>query len=344
MNTINIDPKMWRGAYAQLKEKFRKTYDENMYIAMATNSLYSMFKYDEKVFRPEFFEAILHDTGQCALIKTNTADYTPVFVDFAGGDRYADGFFKNCNCFDLTGKQYNFSNWRENPEILVFFNNFTLTPDLFIEKYAYMLTEVDTSIMNNVQFSREKPVPIAHNRKLKASIDKVMEDTQDGKVKTVLYDETIRDAIAEGRPPVDVLNLTDVSTSQYIQYLSHLHDSLISRLYFMMGLAFTDNGKQAQVSRDELNKNKSAALSFISAWYTMRKNGFDTAKEKTGLDWFFDYSDIWDIEFERLEAEIETIEENPEESVEDSITVEKEGDDSGEEFDKSDETGNDSSD
>ena len=335
MNTINVDPFMWRGVYSQMKEKFRKAYDENMYVTMATNSLYSMFKYDEKVFRPELFEALLHDTGQCALIKTDTADYTPVFVNFVGGERYADGFFMNCKCYDLTGKQYDFSNWRENPEILVFFNNFTLSPDLFIDKYATMLAEVDTSIMNNVQFSREKPVPIAHDQKLKARIDQVFEDTHNGKIKTVLYDETIRDAISEGRPPVDILNITDVSTSQYIQYLSHLHDSLVSRLYFMMGLAFTDNGKQAQVSRDELNKNKSAALSFISAWYAMRENGFKIAREKTGLDWVFDYSDIWDIEFKKLHSEVEVMKDN----VEDSTTVEEEvqedesDDESNEEFD-----------
>ena len=113
--------------------------------------------------------------------------------------------------------------------------------------------------------------------------------------------------------------MTDVESSKYIQYLQHLHDSIISRLYFTMGLSISDNGKQAQISIDELNKSKSASLSIIQSWFEMRKRGFEKAKEKTGQEWLFDFSDLWKSEIEQQEAnpdDVELVEEDKQEEKE----------------------------
>lgn len=309
--TINFDPGMgWLNPYRKMKEKFKQNFDDNMYRNMANNAFLSMFEYDEKVFRPELFDTILHDMGCCALIATDTAPWTPVFCNLVGGDRYADGFFKDAICYDLTGEQYSFKNWRDNPDILVFFNNLTYTPDNFIQKYAYMLTEVDKSIMANVVYSRLKPIPIAKDQQAKNKIDAIITDLEGGKLKTVIQDFEVSDIIENNRPPIEVMNLTDVESSKFIQYLQHLHDSMISRLFFCMGLSISDSGKQAQLSIEELNKSKSAALSLLNGWYNMRYRGFEDAKEKTGEEWHFDFSDIWRTEIETNEVEPEDVEEN----------------------------------
>lgn len=309
--TINYDPSMgWLNPYRKLKEKFRQNVDDNIYRTMSTNAFLSMFEYDEKVFRPELFDTILHDMGCAALIATNTADWTPVFCNLVGGDRYADGFFKNAICYDLTGKEYSFKNWRENEKILVFFNNLTYTPDNFIDKYAYMLTEIDKSIIANVVYSRLKPIPIAKDQQAKNKIDAIIGDLEGGKLKTVLQDFDVTDIIDNNRPAIEVMNLTDVESSKFIQYLQHLHDSMISRLFFCMGLSISDSGKQAQLSIEELNKSKSAALSLLNGWHVMRKRGFEDAEKKTGETWHFDFSDIWRTEIETNEVEPDDVEEN----------------------------------
>lgn len=309
--TINFDPGMgWLNPYRKMKEKFKQNFDDNMYRNMANGAFLSMFEYDEKVFRPELFDTILHDMGCCALIATDTAPWTPVFCNLVGGDRYADGFFKDAVCYDLRGEQYSFKNWRDNPNILVFFNNLTYTPDNFIQKYAYMLTEVDKSIMANVVYSRLKPIPIAKDQQAKNKIDAIITDLEGGKLKTVIQDFEVSDIIENNRPPIEVMNLTDVESSKFIQYLQHLHDSMISRLFFCMGLSISDSGKQAQLSIEELNKSKSAALSLLNGWHTMRYRGFEDAKEKTGEEWHFDFSDIWRSEIESNEVEPEDVEEN----------------------------------
>lgn len=298
MNTINNDPLMYHGKYAQMKSKYRIATDINMYGNMFYNVLLSMFKYDERIFRPDLFDRILHDCGICALIKTDVSDYTPVFAFINGGDRYPDGFFKNVSCFDLTGREYTYEDWRNNPEIGIFFNNLTYTPDTFIDKYAYMLSELDTSIMCNVFFSRLKPIPIAKDKKDKNKIDQIFVDLSQGNIKTIVQELNITDIVDNNRPSIEVLNLTDVESSKYIQYLSHLHDNLISRAFFMMGLSINDNGKQAQISVEELNKNKNAAISILNGWYDQRRRGFDELNSKRGDNLLFDYSDIWASEIE----------------------------------------------
>ena len=309
--TINYDPLMVNlNPYRKMKAKFKQNFDDSMYENFANNAFLSMFEYDEKVFRPELFDTILHDMGCAALIKTDTAPYTPVFCNLVGGDRYADGFFKNSICYDLTGQQYEFKNWRENEKILVFFNNFTYTPDTFIKKYAYMLTEIDKSIIANVVYSRLKPIPIAKDGKSLNQINSVIQDLESGKLKTILQDFDISDLIDNNRPAIEVMNLTDVESSKFIQYLQHLHDSMISRLFFCMGLSISDSGKQAQLSIEELNKSKSAALSLLNGWHVMRKRGFEDAEKKTGEKWSFDFSDIWRTEIETNEVEPDDVEEN----------------------------------
>lgn len=299
MSNINVDPQMsFYNRYQKMKSKYRLQYDDTMYANMGWNVLLSMFDYDDRIFRPELFDRILHDTGVCSLIETDTSPFTPVFTFINGGERYADGFFKNVSCFDMRGQQYDFTDWRNNPKIQVFFNNLTYAPDTFVEKYSYMLAELDTSIICNVIFSRLKPIPIAKNGTDKAKIDQILSDLLDGKVKTIIQELDLTDIVDNNRPSIEVLNLTDVESSKYIQFLQHLHDNLISRLFFMMGLSINDTGKQAQISIEELNKNKDAAIAILNGWYTMRKRGFDEMREKGMGDLSFDFSDVWKSEIE----------------------------------------------
>lgn len=310
--TIAYDPLLiFSNNYRDLKAKYKQKFDDNMYSNMAWNSILTMFEYDERVFRPELFERILRDTGIVALIETSTAEYTPVFCNLVGGDRYADGFFKNAICYDMTGKEYKFTDWMNNEKILVFFNNLVYTPDIFIDKYSYYLSEVDTSILANVIFSRLKPIPVAKDSVTKKKIDAILDDLLVGKLKTICQEFDISDLI-DNVKSIDVVNLTDVESSKYIQYLQHLHDSIISRLYFTMGLSISDNGKQAQISIDELNKSKSASLSIVNSWYISRKNGFENANKKTGSEWKFDFSNLWKSEIEQQEVDPEDVELNEE--------------------------------
>jgi hypothetical protein len=258
-----------------------------------------MFEWDEKIFRPELFDRMIRDAGMSALIKTDVADYTPVWftpVDLGNG-WYPDGWFKDAKCWDYMGKEYEFKDWLNNPDILVFFNNFMRMPDMFTEKYATFLSDVDFSIMNNVFFSRQHPIPTARDKQTQSRINEAIKTVAEGQFNTILMETNLKDII-DGKD-VDILNITDVEKSQYIQYLSHLHDGLISRLFFMLGLGTTDNGKQAQISVDELNKNDDASITQALAWYNERKKAIDAARDK-GHELFFDFSPLWKARIESI--------------------------------------------
>lgn len=311
-----IKPFNYAEVYRNCKNKYKIIHDDEFYASYIENAVSVMFEFDEKIYRAELFDRMLRDAGMAALIKTPTADYTPVWftpIDL-GSPKLADGFFADCVCFDFWGKEYKFKKWEENPDILVFFNNPLRTPDMFVSKYATMLSDIDMSILNNVHYSRQHPIPVARDRQTKARIDECIKSVTNGETKTVLMENSINDILGEN-DSIDMLNLTEVEKSQYLQYLSHLHDSMISRLYFLIGLGTTDNGKQAQITTEELNKNDDASITQALAWYKARKDGFDVAREK-GHDLSFDFHPVWKQRIERII--------NPPESVESTTNGEEE--------------------
>lgn len=293
LGTIETGIMSMYNTYRNLKPKYRATVDDNIYYMLGLNVMLSMFVHDDRIFRPELLELFLHDTGSAALIKTDTSDYTPVLINFVGGDRYADGYFKNCVCFDLTGREYQFTDWRDNPDIFVFFNNLTHTPDYFLDKYAYYLSECDKSINNNVIFARAKPIPIAPDAASKNKIDTAMTDLQDGRINTIVMDRGIREILDDGKPPFDILNISEVDKSSYIQYLAHLHDTLMSRLYYMLGISRIDTGKQAQISTAELTKNDAGAIANIQSWKIAREKAYQEITKKNGETWSLKLNDVW---------------------------------------------------
>lgn len=304
--------------YRDLKNKYKIARDDNMYENYITSVVSVMFEWDKKIYWPELLDKIVRDVGMGALIKTDTSDYTPVWfypVDLGNG-RYADGWFKDCVCFDFRGKEYKFNDWKDNTEILVFFNTPLRNPDLFVEKYAEALSDIDFSIKNNVHYSRQHPIPVARDKKTKNRIDQCIKDVANGDFNTILMEANVGDFI--GEEDIKLVNITDVQKSQYLQYLSHLHDSYMSRLFFLLGLGTTDNGKQAQISVDELNKNDDASITMALAWYRARKFAIDEANRK-GHSLSFDFSKTWKKRIESIMNENIIVNNNSEETEESGV-------------------------
>lgn len=312
-------------SYREMKNKYKVKCDDTMYGRYIEDVVSTMFTWDEKIYRPELFDRMIRDAGMAALVASEVDGYEwqPVWfnpVDLGNG-WYPDAWFKDCKCYDFMGKEYTFKDWNSNPDILVFFNNGMRMPDLFVDKYATFLSDTDYSILNNVHFSRQHPIPVARDKQTRERIKEASKIISEGQFDAVVMEANLKD-ILDGKE-IDVINLTDVEKSQYIQYLSHLHDSLISRLFFMLGLGTTDNGKQAQISVQELNKNDDASITQALAWYNERKKAIDKAKEK-GHELEFDFSPLWKSRIESIinppepenEMESTTDDETPEETEE----------------------------
>ena len=316
-------------SYREMKNKYKVQTDDTMYGRYIEDVVSTMFTWDEKIFRPELFDRMIRDCGMAALVASDIEGYEwePVFfnaVDLGSGF-YPDAFPKDAKCYDFMGKEFTFKDWDSNPDILVFANNGMRMPDLFVDKYASFLSDTDFSILNNVHFSRQHPLPVARDKQTLARIKEASKMISEGQFDAVLMETNMKDII-DGKD-IDVINLTDVEKSQYIQYLSHLHDSLISRLFFMLGLGTTDNGKQAQISVQELNKNDDASITQALAWYNERKKAIDKAKEK-GHELEFDFSPLWKARIESIINPPE-VESTPEQESEESTEEESGGEEDG---------------
>lgn len=307
--------------YRNIKEKYRQFRSDGEYAALFNNFMNVIFKYDERIFRPEIMENLLHDMGVCALIETDTARYTPVICFLSGGERYADGLFSTAYCYDARGHEYKFEKWRTNENIIVIFNTPLITTDSWIDKNIMLLTDIDTSLTNNIIFSRQKPIPIARDKKTKTQIDTAINDLQNGKLTTVLAEFGVAD-LSNEQKPFNVLDLSDVTKSQYIQYLIHAYDAIFSRTCMLMGLDITDNGKQAQITTDELNRHEDVSLIMPLQWYKSRKD----ALSPFGLQ--FDFSDFMKQRFAKTESEVRKNEDA--EKTDNDILSESDNNDTGE--------------
>lgn len=271
--------------YRDLKAKFKQRLSDIEYGTIFSCFYTEIFDYDKRIYRPEIMESLLHETGISALIETDTSRYTPVFCYLAGGERYNDGLFKTAICYDAIGKEYRFDDWQNNENICVIFNNGFIAPDSWLQKNESILTDIDLSLQNNVIFSRLKPIPIARDTKQKNQVDTVVNDLLIGKINTLLFDTSIHDLL-EDKKMIDVMDLTDVTKSQYIQYLLHAYDCIFSRTCMLMGFDVPDNGKQAQITVDEMNRHDDVSKIMPMVWYKSRKKAF----EKAGLK--IEFSDI----------------------------------------------------
>lgn len=292
---------MYRDYKAKIKERRMDIgYNDIFY-----NILHSMFVYDDAIFRPDVLDFILHYDGKCALVKTDVSPYTPCIVEFAGGERYPDGTFSTAICFDANGKQYIFRDWLDNEDVVIIFNTPSRMPSFFVERLAYKMTEIDKSEDLNVQYSRLRPFPIVHDAKTKNMVESAMKSLHSGDFSAILTDVNIKSLVDGNHEEIPVLNLTNVKDSEEIQYLSHFYDNVLSRFFFWCGIGEPDNGKQAQITTEELNRNATASFTMPMIWYTSRKQAFD----KIGMP--FEFSPIWKSRFENIMAQNIGIEDEP---------------------------------
>lgn len=182
-------------------------------------------------------------------------------------------------------------------------NNYLFTPDLPIFfTFAKRLTEVDTSLDNNVFFSRLAPIIKTSNGKVKAAVDEVLADINAGNLKCIIADDM--EADIEGIKSVDIFNITDVKEVDKIQYLSKYHDDLLRRLYTLGGHAMAGTQKMAQQSAYEVGQNDTIAMIYPMERLDTLKRGIEDANKLFGTNMSVKFSEAWQVEKEKIESSI----------------------------------------
>ena len=210
-----------------------------------------------------------------------------------------------------------FDDWRTNPDIVVVFNTGIRTPDYNVGRFADMLAETETSMLCQLINSRHHPLPLVTDEKMKVAVDTAIKAMEAGVNQSIISANLLKDLFDLGidKPAVDVINISDPSLSDHIQYLSHFKDDLLRWFWNQYGHNSEATAKMAQQSVAEATTGASISMIIPHARYHARQREVEDLKRKFGWDVTIEFSEPWQNSFARCEQEL--AEAAPEEEVTD---------------------------
>ena len=309
----------------------RKSYDDTL-----TEALSSMFVRrglpDDFGRDTGFIEEILLKNG-CGAYVFNDKEGKYVFgaCQLASmPDAY--GFGKNAIVRCLDGWVQEYPDWATRDDIVVAFNNPQRLPDFTIPRFSDMLAETEISLISQLKNSRLHPIPLALDEKGRAAIQEALADMDAGKLRTILSPNVLKDLIEMGidSRTIEVLNLSDPTASDHIQYIAKFRDDLLRWFWNQYGHNPESSGKMAQQSVAEVTTGASIAMIIPHTRYHERQIEAEQLRQKFGWDVTIEFSEPWQNSFARCNQEVNP-EETPEEGEEDVPNDSTETDVSGDE-------------
>lgn len=218
-----------------MKEKRFKTY-----LLDAKNRLNTYFKHKStSIDIPRNIEILLRDNG--------TIGYSPKLNKWVIG--HFDGIRNELNdyttyvCTDLSSNPTSYQ-LKNHEEVIVLRNNALCLPDLNILEWdARMRTENDISMYYQLVNSRNIPVIVANNDKVKRQIEKVFENIKAG-VPCVITTDLISQ--------IEVKDIIDHDAISKMECLNELNEVLTKRSMNWFGATLDVKDKKAQVNSMEL--------------------------------------------------------------------------------------------
>ena len=259
-------------------------------------------------------------TGKVAFVKEGN-EYLVGRVSFAGEPTR---YYYGRDAIATAGNGFNkyYKNWSKNKNIVVAFNNNLKTPDFQLLKTAGILSEVDISLLCNLVYSRLYPIGVAHDDKTKKVLEELFDNMQLGKFASITSRNILENLGGKDGAGIDVLNLTDVSVSDKIQYLAKYKDDTLRWLWSIYGQNVQATSKLAQESVDEVTSGQGVSMIVPHDMLHQRLRVCEELKKKFGWNVTVTFSEPWQNEF--ADCNKETTGEDPEKE---SVSNEQENND-----------------
>lgn len=286
--------------YKQLSNKGKDFIRNETYTSIIVNSLAQLFVYRGVDFNQFEFENTLLWNGSAALIP-----YKDKFVPATCngiGMLNPELTYDKYNVFYLNKQSYKME--MSIDDLAYCYNTKDKQPALNILRFADLLSEVDLSMVFNVQKSRLAPIAVAEDDTQRIQLKNCMNAIANGN-----YEVIAASILNSGQPnsgKVNVINLNDVTAIQYIQYLSEFHDALTRRLYTMYGFAVQETSKHAQVNTDESNARDGVSWLIPDNMLDCRRDFCKRFNKLYGTNLTVDYSPLAKCEREIMEIRRET--------------------------------------
>lgn len=236
--------------YATLSAEQKAVYRENNYNSMIYTFISAMFEIEGL---SEDYKNILITTllnNGTALLKRGT---TPDKWIIAGGNFVgvpkADELYPNEYLATKADFQYDKDITTDDDATVVYLNSY-LAPCTEIQRFATMLADTDTSLENNIKFCRIAPVGAIQDDGTRAEFENVLTNILNGELIN-----TVKANFNFNTNTPATLATIDLCKSEYaqnLQYLSMLHEQLLSRLCKLFGVPYNVLSKSANITTDEL--------------------------------------------------------------------------------------------
>lgn len=248
------------------KEERTNTYLDNYKIRLAT-----FFKWNSDTLQiPRNIEILLRENGSIG--------YSPKIGKWVIGafDGVVDEFNEFttyvCRTLETMPKTYELKN---HTDVIVCGNNAFYKSDRNnLVWLSQMDAENDISMYFQLVNSRNIPILVANNDKIKKQIERVFDDIQEGKPVVITTDLMSQ---------VEVKDIIDPKAIEKMECLTALHDDLLKRNMNMFGASLETKDKKAQVNNVEMmGFDDYTTLGFLANYEPriafcdeMKENGFD---------------------------------------------------------------------
>lgn len=243
-----------------------KTHCDNYKFRLST-----FFKWSSKSLQlPRNMEILLRENGS---IGYDLVHHKWVIGHFTGlKDEFNEFTDYVCKTLETTPETYTLLNHKE---VIVCPNNAFYKPDNNnINWVAQMDAENDISMYYQLVNSRNIPILVANNDKVKKQIERVFENIEEGKPVVITTDLMSQ---------VEVKDILDHDAIGKMECLTALHDDLLKRNMNLFGASLDTKDKKAQVNNIEMQGfDDYTTLGFLANYEPrvefceeMKENGYD---------------------------------------------------------------------
>ena len=255
-------------------------------------------------------------------------------VEFTGGNLNKYGWLDKVTIFTLNGDSKQFDVYGD--KVVIMINNALGAPEWNALRYADKLAEVDKSMDCGIINSRYTQLVLVKNEKVKRAIEEAVKDIKIGEPIIVDGADLIGQDILKPNgdaKSVELFNITDVTNSDKLQYLTHFHDDLMREFYQMYGIDTNNTAKMAQQSVDEIQGSVGRSFIIPNQNYNWRLRALNEIKDKFDIEITISWGESWGIEMDKYKADVD----NPDDPyAEDAKTEDDTNDTTGEDGDNDD--------
>lgn len=209
-------------------------------------------------------------------------------------------------------------------DVVVGWNNSTLTPDFNLIKYSSIMTEIDTSEHINLLYSRLLRIPKVSDQKDKVAVEEAIKNILNGNI-TAVTSKNIQDLIGDNGDN-RFLDLIDVNDIDKLQYLNQYYNNVQKRFYQEYGHPMQVTEKLSQQTNDEVHGGDSIALIHPISKLKYRQRMVDDINRVFGTNITVKFSELWEVNRDVVESE-------PDDDVDNDMTDDVDGGDDSEQTD-----------